>query len=357
MTLAIAGLLGMAPAAFAEPRASITAPATGGCVCPGVVINVNGSSFNTVAGNFVRDRLEYSRTPGTGGWTTIGSSTTPITTPGFLYAWNTAGLSPDVYALRLTTDGTDGSTTAFAQVTLQQSSIAAPEIVLRDAASPGSIAFATSACMTVSKVVGCAGLLTPTLEYRAIGEAVYSPLGATERDGYVEATLSIDPGTPAGEYEIRTTVQNSCGNTASTTKIVRLIDPAALNAGLALNLPPCGASTVGVLPIFGTATIPDLESWSLDWKQGAAGGHIASGTSSVINGPLGGWDTRGFAPCAYSLILTVRSQVLTSCGEDVLTLTHTRAVNVGCAADFNKNGSITVQDVFDFLAAFFSPCF
>lgn len=353
------GVLGLCaglvvPVASAEPRASITAPVLGTCICPGQTVSVMGTSFDTVAAQYAGDTLEYSTTPGTGPWIVIGSAGpgVPVMNPGSLYFWNTAGLSAGTYYLRLTVRGNNALATALAPVVLSGAP-AAPTIVV-----PAAPAVTGLQKITVTKIPVCTGALAiPNIEIGPAPAGPFTPVsGIVDRGPFVEAVINAGA-LAAGNYVIRAGLTTSCGvsvNQEATLSVDSSLPSAAITSPVACQ------QIFGVFPIVGTAAHPALQSWQLDYSTTSATPtpwtNIAGGTTSVNAGLLGGWDTRPLPACSYVLRLRVITTIATDLAGNLATRDEYRVVGVGCPADFNRSGVTSVQDVFDFLAAFFSAC-
>lgn len=345
-----------------EPRASIITPSAGGCICPGMLVSVRGTSFDTNIGDYAGDRLEFATNPGTGPWTLIGVSSTPVITQGLLYAWSTAGLPPGEYFLRLTANGSGGSTTAISSVRLGASNPATPALLINASGLAGATSFVNHVCFRAGKVSSaCGSPLSPTVEARRVGDTAWTLLTLTDRGVYVESELRLDAFTPAlepGEYDLRAAVVDPCAGASENVKRVRVYDAAGPTRTVEINANSCGTFVRGTRGIAGTVDVPDLVSWSLTFQSSSmpAPAVIASGDSPVSAGLLGVWDTRSLAPCAYTLTLRVRAGHLTGCGGSLSTYEAVKCVNVGCPGDFNLSGQVTVQDVFDFLTEFLGAC-
>lgn len=350
------------PSLRAEPKAALSTPALASCVCRGTSISVTGLSFDTTPGAYINDRLEFSPGQGTGPWTLIGVSTTPVSTLGFLSNFNTAPLEPGVYTLRLTVISTTGTASATTSFVLQHPVPAAPAITLRNSGMPTSTSFIRTVCGEINKSPACAGtLLTPSLELKRVGHEHWTPIPTVDRGSYV--SFSIDAATLAlttGEYDLRASIGNTCGQSASSTQRVTIFNDPPEASPLALTLPPCGV-IAGPIIISGTVDAPDLMSWSIVAQR--TGGStlepavvLASGDTPKFNFPLAFWDTTQLAPCSYTLTLSVTSARLEQCGSVVLTQSYSRSVDVGCPADFNRSGIANIDDLFAYLNAFFSPC-
>ncbi len=85
-------------------------------------------------------------------------------------------------------------------------------------------------------------------------------------------------------------------------------------------------------------------------RVGGVGGQTGSGTLSIsCDVPLG-------ACCSGSACLQTTPEACTASGYVFKGLGEICTPSTCCAADFNASGAVTVQDIFDYLAAYFAGC-
>jgi hypothetical protein len=124
--------------------------------------------------------------------------------------------------------------------------------------------------------------------------------------------------------------------------------------------PTSCSNVVGQVNILGTASDAHLDGWALYYTGGDAHGWvtIASGTTPVINGPLGRWYTAGLRPCAYTLRLVVTDKSVLDCNGALRNQSeYLVSVNVGALSDFDADhdGDVDLRDYRLFEDAFTGP--
>ena len=66
--------------------------------------------------------------------------------------------------------------------------------------------------------------------------------------------------------------------------------------------------------------------------------------------------TSTLAACAYAIRLRVISNATATCAGPLTAEAVTTVIIDRCPADFNLSGSVTVQDLFDYLDLWFAGC-
>ena len=249
--------------------------------------------------------LEYSAGAG-GPWTTIVSSTTPVTN-GLLGVWNVGALPQGYYFIRLTAfNAMDASSSVTTIVFVDQ------QFDTVDFRSPpngavlggvicfdGSINDGNGNCATsyvVDYAVSLAGPWSPVDPAKPTypGPVYNDPL----------ASWNTRAGIADGSYYLRVTGTDACGHTKTVLHKVTVDNtpPTAV-----ITDPSNCASVDGLVRVVGTAFDAHMAGWVLQYTGGDAHGWvtIAGGNTSVINGVLGIWDTTGLRHCAYTLRLVV----------------------------------------------------
>jgi len=158
-----------------------------------------------------------------------------------------------------------------------------------------------------------------------------------------------------GSYRVRVVGTDHCGNTKTVTR--DLIIDNTVPISLITAPAACGNVGNGIVQISGRASDLHLAAWTLQYTGGDAHNWvtIATGNSS-ISGLLANWNTAGLRPCAYTLRLVAADSSGISCSGNTNQAEHHMSVNVGCPGDFNRSGSVSVQDIFDYLIAYFAGC-
>jgi len=165
--------------------------------------------------------------------------------------------------------------------------------------------------------------------------------------GATTTTLTITGAGLADGASYDCVVTNTCGQ-STTTAALLTIDTAC---PVITTQPQPQMVEVGDDPVFtiaGNGTAP----FTYVWKRGA---------TTLADGPSAGGGVVSGATTAALTITNVgladagdyRTIVTNACGTQTSSLAAL-TVEVGCPADFNQSGEITVQDIFDFLAAYFA---
>lgn len=293
------------------PNVEFTAPGFDACVCDSV--SVQGTACDP-DGDYGSDRLEWRAVNSDGPWTLSQTFTSPVCSNGTLYSWNAnaPGITEGHYYLRSTVENACGlSDTDIATVYVSKNfnlSAGAFRTPVDSALIGGE------ACLDGS--IGDRCFSHYTVEYRAVGSSTWIPVDAAHPT--YTSPVSNDPfalwdtrALPDGDYEVRVTGADICGHATSIVRSFSL-DNTAPDAVIT---EPLNCDFVdGLVTFRGSASDANLQSWVLEWYD-AAGGHtgsglpgwvtINSGTTDVVNGVLGVWDTDFVPDCAHAVRLRV----------------------------------------------------
>jgi hypothetical protein len=340
------------------PVVSIAAPAALSCVCDPAPIT--GTAYDP--NGFDSYDLEYSASPN-GPWTLISSSSTAVASTGTLGMWSTTSVAQGYYFLRLTATNSTGLTSAVTSVVFvdkqfDQVDVRSPatgQILGGTVCFDGTVQDGNQSTCFNNYVVQYAPLPagTPFLPVDPANPIYTTPvindgLGAwnTRTGGAAVAD---------GAYRVRIIGTDDCGHTRTATRDITIDNTAPI--GVISSPGACARVGHGVVPITGIVSDAHLAGWSLQYTGGDSHGWvtIASGNSAV-NGVLANWNTAGLRPCGYVVRLLVADASGVNCGSTTNQAEYTTAVIVGCPGDFNGSGAVEVQDIFDFLNAWFGPC-
>ena len=199
-------------------------------------------------------------------------------------------------------------------------------------------------------------------EYRPIGGGAYLPILPGPANSLASVindpiahwnTLSVAD----GDYTIRITGISSCqGGSPASFEASRNVTVDNTAPIAVITSPASCQSVQGVIPIIGTAADAHMGAWRLLYAGGAAHDwvFIAGGSTSVVNGVLGQWNTAGLIPCAYVLRLVVYDAALLDCGPQTHVTEYTVLVDLGHACDINHDGSANGLDVQPFVSCILS---
>lgn len=328
-------LTGIAQPGAGSPRASITGPAPLSCDCNPITITGTADAEGSMASY----TLEYSTSP-TGPWTTIVTSTTPVT-GGTLASWNTTGIPTGNYFVRLRVTNTEG--TSESAVTHLHVDSSPPGIALRSPL-PNQLVGGVicldgtvddDACFSNYRIAYQRPGGVKTYVSTSTSEVFNDPLGSINAGGFTD-----------GPCTIFVEAVDTCGQASALTRNV-VIDN---TRPVALIDSPINCDTVrGLVEIRGTAFDANISAWSLSVTGGPYNSYvpIASGSGNITNGVLGVWDASALPACGYTLRLRVDDRSAVNCSGNNATEYYV-SVEVGdpfCGGDVNHDGGVDASDV------------
>lgn len=344
------------------PNVSISLPAPFGNACDpqqvrGTANDPQGFDFYT---------LEWSANPG-GPWTLINESESAVTN-NVLGNWDTPP-SAGWYYLRLTATNSEGLTETITQPAYVDQAF---DGLAFTGPGDGQV-LGRSICIGGSIFDYGSGIDQYTVDYAPLpAGAPFLPVNSaqpTYNAQIINGTFAVwnsasgGAAVPDGNYRIRVAARDLCGHTALQTHDI-VVDNTAPTAVIA-NPSNC-SNVLGSVTIRGTVADAHLSGWSLQYSGGDSHGWttIASGTSNVINGVLGVWNTAGLRPCDYALRLVASDSSALDCnGAIVHSSEYITTVRVGCPADVddgsgngNADGGVTIDDLLYFLERYQGGC-
>ena len=324
------------------PFVNITSPGSFSCACNSVTIS---GTVNDTDGMYTGDELQY-RALGTLAWTTVDSNPNPRS--GVLYVFNTAALVEGYYEVRVVAMNDCGlSNTDNTLIYIGRSFDSA---VLR---SPGAGNILGGVVCFDGSAWDNNCFLNYSVEYRAVPAGGFAPVDPAfpTYNSYVINdplaswnTASGPTAVPDGDYEVRLTGRDQCGNTAVVTRAIRVDNTAPISV---ITAPVDCSSVNGVVQIRGTARDANLAGWVVQYSGGGSHGWvtIASGNTNVVNGTLANWNTSALPRCAYTLRLVVGDQAGVNCSGNNHQAEYHVSVNLGLRCDFNGDGLCDGDDV------------
>ncbi len=329
------------------PTATFAVPPDFSCFCPGSAISGTVSDPDSDITWSLRVRAASSTS-----FVTIAGGSNQVNN-GTLLAWNpSAATFPEgYYIVQLTvTNRCELTSTAERVFYLNRSaSIADVRLPQNGDVVGGSVCFDG----TVTDL--CPGAPFYSVEYAplpagtpflAVDPAHLSYVQQVNSDPFANwNTRSGGAAVADGNYRVRVRTADVCSNTSLLIRdvVVDNTNPTAI-----ISTPSACTNVVGSVQIRGSAIDTNLNNWVLEYTGGDSTNWvpISSGTGNISNGVLGVWNTAGLRPCAYTLRLTVADRARLGCAGGPNVSVYTRSVDVGCPADFNKDG---VNDFFDYL--------
>jgi hypothetical protein len=350
-----------------QPTAIITGPPWLSCQC--MPMTISGTA-TAPPPTFASYRVEY-RPLGFGGWTTITTSVTPVVS-GTLATWNDPLVPEGYYEIRVTATDTYNSSAEDGLVVYLNRNYDPLNIRKPVAYNPvtGVGIYGGTVCFdgTVFDYPGDCSL-NYSVGYSSSGAGPFSPVdpgnptypGAIINDPLGSATGDIwnsrtGPTSVAdGLWYVKVTGRNTCGTTAETV-IQVLIDntpPVAI-----ITSPVTCTNVTGMVPIKGTVFDTNIAGWTLQYTGGPSSGWstIGSGTTNMPpNSLLATWNTAGLPLCPYTIRLIASDKATVSCVTSNST-ENLVTIDLGCRADFDRDGTVAVLDIFSFLNTWFAGC-
>ncbi|MBY0262793.1 MAG: hypothetical protein K2Q20_10640 [Phycisphaerales bacterium] len=336
-----------------DPIVSLTAPPDQTCVCRGSPVNFVGTLDAGPCGTYASDVLQYRSFDETA-WTTaqgpfVGLPAGGNSFTGTLYTWTVpASLPGGWYYFRAKMY--NGAGRSESDVVALYIDTAPPFISFTPI--PGLIV-RSDVCITGQVLDQCGQ--TFATAFRPSGGGAFttftSPsLGFPYLGSWPTATL------PDGNYDLRVSATDPCGNTLEIIRPVT-VDNTAPVARID-NVAPC-ARVRGVLVVRGEVNDPHFAGWTLDYTGGDAVGWVPIASGNLAIGPgavIGEWDTSALRACGYTLRLRAFDAADNNCGSRGNVRETLVTVQAGCAADFDLSGTRNVADIFAFLSAWFAGC-
>ncbi len=333
------------------PTVSITSPTPQSCVCaPSVGITGTVSDSGSGVASYT---LDYAPVSG-GAWTTIARGMGNVA--GTLGTWSIGALGDQDYYLRLS--AVDGCGNASSAVVTVRTDNWMDSVMLRwpvggevlggtvvvdgtvwDHCPPGEMSAAWSPATATPTWTPFTTLLAPWI--------LNDPIGTWNTQQVAD-----------GYYLVRLTGMTECGAAQYDMSNAITVDN---TAPIAVITAPanCARLSRGVVEIRGTAADANLASWRLEYTGGGRNywTPVASGTAPVVNGVLANWNTASLPWCDYTLRLVVTDAAVIDSNPAVHNVSEYQTTfAIGCIADANGNQAVSVQDIFDFLTAYFGGC-
>lgn len=338
------------------PVARIDAPSPFECVCDTVavegVVDAPGGAFDS----FV---LDYRDASG-GSWNTIATGNTPIAEPGGLIStWNTSGVSEGFYFLRLTAANTGGLTEEDRVIVWVSQDFDTLDFLFArnggDSITNAEIA-GGNVCPYGDVVDNRCGPNEYAVEFSPAGAGTFSPVDPSEpiySGNRLNENLAIwdSRSLDDGDYDVRVTAMNDCGETEEQTRTVTIDNTAPVAE---IDSPVnCDVFTPGeTITITGEIFDENLSGWSLQYTGGDTNSWttIATGNGNV-DGVIAQWDTSQLPSCAYTLRLRASDAAVVNCSPGGHTAGTLVSIDVRCLADFNGDGQVDAFDLSELLGS------
>ncbi len=340
------------------PIVSISSPAELGIGCACAPVQIVGSAFgqSTPVREYV---LEY-RATGDNTWFTAATGTSDAVNA-VLGEWDASNLAQGYYLLRLTATNVCGETSTETIVTFLDQGFDTVTVRYPPLPSGGNALPVVAGSVCVEGTVFESWCWHPsssgahfTVEYSPSGADSFTPVDPAHPT--YSNTVVADPfaswdtvglAVPDGNYDVRISAENDCGQTRSETRQVTVDNtPPTAFVG---SLQSC-EYTDGLVEIIGTASDANMGSWTLQYTGGNATGWvtIASGSTNVLDGVLGTWDTSSLPDCAYAIRIIAADRAIIGCGGPIRHRSeHVVTVNVGFCGDFDADNDGDI-DLIDF---------
>ncbi|MEO1008885.1 MAG: hypothetical protein AAFX79_09970 [Planctomycetota bacterium] len=338
------------------PEVRITSPAPESCVCPSFVTPIEVVVCDDESDLSWTVRARRSRDADGTGWTIISTGTIELCSPFTLTTWDTRGLSGE-YILEVEAINEVGLVTT-----------AALEVRIDASVAPASLRTPVD-----GTIVGGNTCFDGTISQDCGGQYTVGYRPAGSGGGFVP----VDPDSPVyfggvinepfafwdtrsladAKYEVRIRTENPCGDTADVSVVYEVDNTPPI--AVVTNIEPC-EWVGGVVPVRGEIFDKNIGGWVLEYTGGGSRrwNTIATGSGNIpAGGLIANWDTRSLQRCAYTLRLRASDTARRGCIAPSGNSTHDLlSVSVGCEADFDGDGELTIFDFLAFQTAFSAGC-
>jgi RHS repeat-associated protein len=207
-------------------------------------------------------------------------------------AWPTSVADLGTHTATVTATDPFGASVSQTFTLNVQADTQAPQVALQFSVNPAYVNSEVIILVAASDNVGVQSL---TLTVNGIPQAIDSK-------GFVTY-----PTPQVGQFPVVVTASDAAGNTTTQTATLTVADPTVTGAPtVALTAPAGGAAITAPVDIVGTASDPNLLSWTVTAAalDGGASRIMAQGTSSETNAVLGQFDPTMLADGSYTLTLS-----------------------------------------------------
>lgn len=331
------------------PEVRITSPGPESCVCPDAQgqVTISGVACDPESDMSYRVRIRRSSGADGTGWTELTPTTTERCSVGTLAQWNAVGQPDGEYIVLLEAINEVGLVSSAAIEIYYTSSVPSPTIRTPE---PGHVIGGT---VCIDGTVNPRCFSSYTVEYRTSGTGSYTPIDPISPI-YTERVVNDPLGfwntrtVADGSYDVRVRVTDPCGRNSQSVFTIE-VDNTPPVARI-MSITPC-EWIGGLVDVRGEVFDRNLSSWVLEYTGGDERGWrtIATGSGNIRAGDtIAVWDTTSLPRCAYTVRL--RATDTSRLGCTALSRNQTVdqvSVNVGCQADIDGDGQLTL---FDFLA-------
>ena len=330
------------------PLAEITSPLPDDCLCDSVAVR---GSISASDGSAVPWILDFQPVAG-GAWMVLAADT-GVKSDEMLLLWDTSGLAPGDYLLRLSARDACGVSTTDVAVNAIR-----PQFDTVEVRSPEAGAVVGGAVCIDGTVAGSVCFDEYTVSFRPAGSGDFAPVDPGHP--VYDSAVVNDPlapngwnttALPDGDYELLVKAFDLCDGVQEALRTITIDNtpPIAL-----ISQPSACAFFDDAVEIRGTAEDDHDPHWILQYTGGDDPNWttIVQGQGSVIDGLLGIWDVSILPPCAYTLRLLVSDAAIVDCAgpntSEFLMSVQTMPTIDACPIDFDGDGDQDLDDYAEF---------